>query len=178
MGSINGGGHALIELGKIQRRRGDPEAAVATLQTAVERMRMVDDHRCTVRALAALGTALIDAGRHERAWDVLRECLEMVRPIHDHNSVRVALAGLARLCARAERWSDAATLAAAADRITRGSGLSWSKETVGRRAALHDAIRSALPPDVFDGSWQLGVEMSTDEAARLAAGLCLAGRPG
>ena len=178
MGSINGSGHALIELGKIQRRRGEPEAAAATLQTAVERMRMVVDHRCTVRALAALGTALIDAGLLDQARDVLRECLEMVRPLHDHHSVRVALAGMARLCARAERWADAATLAAAADRITRESGLSWSEETGARRAALHDAIRDALPPDVFGRSWQLGVEMSTDDAARLAADLCLDGRPG
>jgi predicted ATPase/DNA-binding SARP family transcriptional activator len=172
MGSINGSGHALIELGKIQRRRGDPVAAVATLETAVERMRMVVDHRCMVRALAALGTALIDAGRQDRAWDVLCECLEMVRSIHDHNSVRVAVAGLARLCAQAQRWCDAATLAAAADRMTRESGVSWSAATVGRRTALHDAIRSALPPDLFEKSWQLGVEMSTDEAAGLAADLC------
>ncbi|RHW29102.1 hypothetical protein D0Z08_00515 [Nocardioides immobilis] len=64
------------------------------------------------------------------------------------------------------------------DRITRESWLSWGDETVGRRAALHDAIRSALTPEEFDRFWQLGVEMSTDEAARLAARICLDGPPG
>lgn len=166
LSSVHDSAHAFLELGKIKRRRGRPEAAREALDEGLERMQMVGDQRCTARTLTALGITLIECGDDGRARDVLGQSLSMARVLDERQNTRVALAGAARLLLKDGRSRDAARLSAVADRI--GNELGVAMTTGSRRTDFRKELRSALDPDDFEAAEREGRKMSLTEAVELA----------
>lgn len=168
MGSTNDSAHALLELGKILRRQGQPEEAREVLDTALELLRKVGDQRCTVRTLSALGIALTESGDRQRAHEALKESLQLGQMLGEEQIVRVTLVGMARLQASTGQKSEAATLYAAADKLGRELGIPVSETIAARRRKRVERLHTGMEPRAFDDAWTAGAAMTLDEAVAYA----------
>lgn len=179
MGSTQHSGHALLELGRITRRRGHPEHAGDILEDALARLRKVGDQRCTARALVALGTALTDVGETQQAAAALGEGLKTSVDLDERQVLRVAFASLGRLLVSEGLFEEATTVFASAEQLRSHLMISVAPTTQSQRQRRLDQIRAELGDETFAMAYERGEAMSPHETADLAASLihALQGRP-
>ena len=171
LGSVHDSAHALLELGRIRRRRGEPADARRALETGLDRMRRVGDQRCETRTLAAIATALIDEGKHEEAWERLGETIRLAMQIGERQMARVALAGVGRVAAAHGHDHDAAVFIAAADAIAADLGIEPAPSRARSREERAQELRSRLGDTEYDAARKIGVEL--DEAEALGRALAM-----
>jgi len=168
IGNVHDRAHALLEYGKILRRRGEPGRAIDALRDALEQLTRSGDERCSVRTLTAMGLAHLENDDLDDARESLRSSLGRGSPLEERNTSRVALAAMARVCASSDRLEAAATLYGFADELGHQLGAPASAPSQKRRAAHVDEVRVRMDVDAFDGAWKRGKAMDLEEAVAFA----------
>jgi predicted ATPase/Arc/MetJ-type ribon-helix-helix transcriptional regulator len=168
LGNINDGAHARLEYGKILRRCGEYGSASAVLREALEQLTKSGDERCSVRALAALGVALIEGGESDEGIIALVESLRRGRDLEEGHTTRAAIAGLAGLIADAGDLKAGVTLFGFAEAIGREMGAPVSEASQERRQSRLNSLRDRLGSEVFDTAWDRGQVMQVENAVDLA----------
>lgn len=170
LGSVHDGAHARLEYGKILRRAGEMERAEQTLRAALAQLTKSGDERCSIRALTALGTTLVDAGDTTLATETLMESLRRGRDLGETHTSRIALAGLARLAEDSGRHEFAVVLLGFVEETGHRLDVPVPKTSQERREARLTGLRERLGADEFDRLWATGTALSVDEAVDLAVG--------
>lgn len=125
LGARSAGLHALLlaEEADVRQRQGRPAEAIACGRRAVEEAERAEDTRALARALHALSSGLVKAGRADEV-DFMDRVLELYRELGDEVSVTVALGNIATVAFFAGHWEKAANyLALCADASTRSGDL-------------------------------------------------------
>jgi len=167
LGSVHDGAHAKLEYGKILRRVEKYERAEEVLGEALAQLTKSGDERCSVRALTALGTTLVDAGDKAAAEEALLESLRRGRHLDEMHTLRIALAGLARLAADSNRLEEAVMLLGFVKEMGRRLDVQPSETSQEKRETYLEGLRDRVGPE-FEGLWVRGGELGLDEAIGLA----------
>jgi predicted ATPase/DNA-binding SARP family transcriptional activator len=168
IGGVHDGAHARLEYGKILRRSGEADRACEVLRDAFEQLSKSGDERCSVRALTALGTSLIESNDSQGGATALCESLRRGRELDEKQTTRAALAGLARLMAASGRESDAISLLSFVENLGEALDVSVSERAREQRNARLVTLKDRTGPEAFRRSWEKGSTMTLDEAISLA----------
>jgi class 3 adenylate cyclase/tetratricopeptide (TPR) repeat protein len=125
LGAESAGLHALLlaEEADVRQRQGRLAEAIACGRRAVEEAERTDDTRALARALHALSSGLVKAGRVDEV-DFMDQVLELYRELGDEVSVTVALGNIATVAFFAGEWDKAADyLALCADASAKSGDL-------------------------------------------------------
>ena len=82
-GDADAGARALLVLGDLQQKEGDPASSAASIESAIDRFRESDDVQGEADGLRLLGMTAIFAGDSERADESISASLELARSLGD-----------------------------------------------------------------------------------------------
>lgn len=169
-GSVLDAAHARLDLGRLLRRAGHPAEAAEVLGIALDQLGRSGDERCSVRALTAMGTSLIEVGRTPEGAEALEAGLRRSSALDERRTSRVALAGTARLVTD-ESPSMATRLYSYTEKLSRELNMPSTREGTDRREATYGDLESRLGRSDYEEAWQLGQSMNFSEAVELALGV-------
>jgi tetratricopeptide (TPR) repeat protein len=160
---------ALGNLGEVERRLGKYErAGDCYMQSLSLRLDMADKWS-VANNLNNLGELMRSQDIPDRAYTYYRFALTLGEQSGNKVSIATSLAGIAGLAVIGKRWSRAALLMGAAERLLTSSGASLGPANDSDYPLLRDRAASALGDDDFHAKLTQGGMMSDQEAAAYAA---------
>lgn len=171
LGSLHDEAHGLNEYGNVFIRANQPEQALEVLEQALELLTQTGDDRCSVRTLAAMGTALVHLGDEARADRVLRETLNRASDLDEVQSIRVATIAMAQLLHARGQLAQSVQLYSFVDNLGHQGGLPLIPSRREKRESVIGELRSRLSEEEFASSWNEGKSMSAEDVRKLVEGL-------
>jgi tetratricopeptide (TPR) repeat protein len=158
----------LNNYGEVARVKGDYSQASEYYEESESLLREMGDKGDLARLVHNLGSVNLRLGNLERARSLLSESIEMFRKLNNQRGLSECLATMAGLWIERSNLRRAASLLSAADMMLKTTGGAWwpadRVEVERNLQAIHDHLNEVD----YSQSWQLGQEMTLDEAISLA----------
>jgi predicted ATPase len=159
---------ALFGLGRVLMLKGRGAEAVPVLEESVDRAMKSGSSTLLAFALVNLGWTRLDVPDIDGAEEVMRRSLEEGAAIGARESIARALEALAAVADARGVPERAAVMFGAAEAVRRSTGaVVWVPDRP-THAAVDSSLRSQLGEDRFQANFQLGLELSVQEAVDLA----------
>lgn len=143
----------------------------ATLQEeAASIMRYNEDLLGLTVPLQNLALLAIYQLQYDRALSYCREALAILRSLNEHWMVAYTLEVVATAKCLNGRYTDAAQLLGAAERLRSSAGTAWPKNRIGDYEGILHTLRTSLSEEEFSRSWEAGRALSREEAIAAAMG--------
>jgi tetratricopeptide (TPR) repeat protein len=147
---------------------GSLDESTTLQEEAASIMRYNEDlHGLTV-PLGNLALLAAYQGRHERALSYCREALTILRPLNEYWLVAYTLEVVATAKCLSGRYTDAAQLLGAAERLRISAGIAWPKNRISDYEKVLHTLRTGLSDEEFSRWWEAGRALSRDEAIAAA----------
>lgn len=163
-------GTSLLNLGRTLAHLGDSQEAELLLEEALTVYRQLGNKAFVARTEGYLGYSALLRKDYELAENYFRQSLREFYELHETMGIAEGLEGLAAVCAVTHRADRTARLAAAAGVI---------RETIAARPlpldqatfqAYVEQARNTIHSNVWQGAWEEGSIMSTEQAVTFALG--------
>lgn len=155
---------ALDNLGIVAEYDGDYAAANRYLQEAVAICRTLGYNNNLAHVLANMASTAISEGDIDAAKEYYREVLPMSQQQGFNQIIFGCLEGIARLCVMQQRYSEAAKLWGAAERMREHSKHPMSPITMSRYKQNVALAKSSMKREPFQEAWSAGRAMSVQAA--------------
>jgi tetratricopeptide (TPR) repeat protein len=168
LGDSRGIAIALNNLGIMALAQGGYERAASLGEEALSLLRELGDKDVTA-AVDTVARVALEHGDTARATELYREGLAVSGAAGDRELIAFCLEGTGRVAVAEARMERAGTLYAAGDALRTAVGAPLSPAEQTQHTAALEAARTALGAEAFTRAWELGVEMTLEEAIVFAS---------